>query len=1082
MKTYRVILFFAVVLGFFAIGFGQQVNADELKTKQIHTLEKPVWFEKAGFSKGIKQDKQSLDIILPANVEIEVRQTNPSFTEGLTLCLLNDDQQTETKKTIKSDWQTVSSKYVTVPFIITPIGEGQPVLEYKVKGTSKPLPTYLSGDHESAFFKEWDDTNAEFGLISSRYFQMLVPKVDKAHLKKMPDFASIEELIKYYTDVFETYNRLAGISFSATTITDKNIPNRYFIKANLHGVGYAYYAPLDTGENNSSLAGAYLTEGWTILHEIGHGYQGRFMEPDKFDKFDVNEVWNNVYAEYYERKIYGDDYFTKGTQTRDGQKALREAAVNEAWQVDHKPINSWSGSDKERFISLFMQKAGDQGLIHFNQQYRKLANAPNFVSEDYNVLGLLPKYFGEASGYDFTPVMESAQGTTLPELQEDTEYSDYKAVAPLKELVSASELASAQQKLKLESYLSLVDTDQMAELHLSGNATIKLNIDDFSQIEGQNLLIKNGAKTVKQVKVTSRTMDLGVLPKGIYTVYAPTGNAQKYSINQRYLKVQNAENTLSMNYTPKKMSHLVNPVNMQVLGLGAWKIGSLSVDIEKEQLFVNFSDITPNFLLGEEIYTKIVVTDENGKEVYNRGVIGDNSQSFSDKVTIKNGYKIKVFHVEPKFVLFNDKGLVNKNTTFVVTASGIQDESLGAHSLDWLMTKIDDAAKQIRTKPSMLASDSSPLKDDVLLAIQALPEPARANALITYKDVLPKDLAQSKPASIEGPSVVNAIAADTGTFAITVLPTTADQGVTFESSNKNVVTVDASGNWRAVGKGDAVITVTSKADSSVTKKMTVKVTEKMDYSLVSGPYKIGDARLTGTFGKHISKVRLWVNGKVVMQASTNAAGAFTFDNVSSFIQSASDVVEVVGVDGAYVERARVKVAVTGTSESNLNLTQNPYQVGDATLTGQFGKGIAKVRLFINGVVVTQATTNADGTYTFANASSFIKSSTDKIEIVGVDAQYKEVKRITAKVGSGAVTDSLQAKDFTFGDKTITGTFGKAIAKVRLAVNGVIVQQATTVDGAFTFTSTNYLIKNATDKVEIIGVDAQYKEVKRIAIN
>ncbi|WP_159102518.1 immunoglobulin-like domain-containing protein [Listeria cornellensis] len=256
----------------------------------------------------------------------------------------------------------------------------------------------------------------------------------------------------------------------------------------------------------------------------------------------------------------------------------------------------------------------------------------------------------------------------------------------------------------------------------------------------------------------------------------------------------------------------------------------------------------------------------------------------------------------------------------------------------------------------------------------------------------------------------------------------------------------------------------------------------MDYSLVVKAYNIGDSKLTGAFGRNIWKVRLWVNGKVVTQASTNAAGEFTFDNASSFIHSATDLIEVVGVDTGYTEHARIKVPVTGGLESMLHLTQNAYSMGSTALSGQFGRAIWKVRLSINGNVVAQATTNADGTYTFTNASSFIKSATDKVEIIGVDTQYKEVKRITATIGAGAINNALQAKDFTFGDKTITGTFGNAIAKVRLVVNGVTVQQATTVDGGFTFTSTNYLIKNATDKVEIVGVDAQYREVNRIVIH
>lgn len=519
-----------------------------------------------------------------------------------------------------------------------------------------------------------------------------------------------------------------------------------------------------------------------------------------------------------------------------------------------------------------------------------------------------------------------------------------------------------------------------------------------------------------------------------------------------------------------------------MLGLAEWKIGYLDVDIEKEQMVVNINKAYPNFLFGNSQYMKVQVIDEKGKETYNKEIKGDNEALFSDKVVIKEGYKISIFYAEPNFLRFNNAGFMDKNIIFTVTASGLQDGSLGANGLDWVKVKIDDAAKQIRNNPTMFASDYSTLKDDVLLAIKGLPESARSELMETYKDVLPKDLSQPSPASIEGPSVLNVEQTNTGTLTTQVLPVAADQGVNFESSNKGVMTIDASGNWHAVGKGEAVITITSKVDNHITKKITVKVTEKMDYSLAVNAYKLDSGTLTGKFGKHISKVRLWINGKVVTQATTNAAGEYVFDNASSFIHSATDVAEVVGVDSAYVERARIKVPVTGQSESNTNLTQNPYNIGDMALTGQFGKAIFKVRLFVNGIVVTQATTSEDGTYTFANASNFIKSSTDKIEIVGVDTQYKEVKRIVATVTGKAPDTSLQAKEFTFGDKTITGTFGTAISKVRLAVNGTIVQQATTVDGGFTFTSTNYLIKNPTDKVEIIGVDAQYKEIKRIVLN
>ena len=91
--------------------------------------------------------------------------------------------------------------------------------------------------------------------------------------------------------------------------------------------------------------------------------------------------------------------------------------------------------------------------------------------------------------------------------------------------------------------------------------------------------------------------------------------------------------------------------------------------------------------------------------------------------------------------------------------------------------------------------------------------------------------------TVTGPSIVpQSIAVDpaeinfdlsgelTAAITATVSPAEASQEVTFESSNPAVATVDAEGNVAAVGVGEAIITVTSKAAEDV--KATVKVTVK----------------------------------------------------------------------------------------------------------------------------------------------------------------------------------------------------------------------------------------------------------------
>ncbi|EDA7735054.1 hypothetical protein A3W45_23660, partial [Salmonella enterica subsp. enterica serovar Typhimurium] len=79
------------------------------------------------------------------------------------------------------------------------------------------------------------------------------------------------------------------------------VANRYFIKADKHGVGAAYYLPWWCAQTAATLSQGWIDNvatQWTILHEIGHGYQGVFMNDVDLP---VGEVWNNIYAAFFQQ-------------------------------------------------------------------------------------------------------------------------------------------------------------------------------------------------------------------------------------------------------------------------------------------------------------------------------------------------------------------------------------------------------------------------------------------------------------------------------------------------------------------------------------------------------------------------------------------------------------------------------------------------------------------------------------------------------------------------------------------------------------------------------------------------------------
>ncbi|EUJ31657.1 hypothetical protein MFLO_08597, partial [Listeria floridensis FSL S10-1187] len=271
------------------------------------------------------------------------------------------------------------------------------------------------------------------------------------------------------------------------------------------------------------------------------------------------------------------------------------------------------------------------------------------------------------------------------------------------------------------------------------------------------------------------------------------------------------------------------------------------------------------------------------------------------------------------------------------------------------------------------------------------------------------------------------------------------------------------------------------------KRIPVTVTDATDYKLtvVQNPYIVGTSKaITGTYGKDISKVRLFVNGTVVAQATTDSAGNYSFANAAQYIKSDQDVVKVVGVDSSYVQRAEVAVPVQGSIVYDYALTVDPYRLNQANLTGTYGKDIARVRLFINGVVVRQAEVDGNGNYTFPNIGSSIKAG-DKVEVVGVDSRFVEQQRIPLSVNENLDYALTVAENpYTIGTSTaLSGTYGEDINQVRLVVNGTVVTQAQ-LDGSGNYTIPNaaQFIKAATDNVQVVGVDKQFVQQASQTVN
>ncbi|MHB9938136.1 enhancing factor [Clostridium sporogenes] len=731
MKGFMKFLMLQVLFICAICGTATNVYADEVKQKELYTLENPTWLKKTGFSKGLGHDKQDLGIILPANVQLTIKQVNPNFKGNLTVRLLNDNNQHETSRTFNQTSITISTPYSSVPFVDTVYGGSEkPKIEYRVTSSMQTLPIYKRGQNEQSFFNEWDKASAPFALVTDDYFQLLVPQKDKVYMKNMKDFSSIDQLILYYREIFEYYNKLAGISFNTNVQTDKNVPNKYFIKADKSGPGGGYYGGNHTAETSDSVASFWLTKGWGALHEIGHGYQ---------DDFTRGEVWNNIYAHSLQKKDSDVDIFKNGWLYDYGKKDAVDYNVNKLWHQDKAAFNTWGLREQLYGYVLMKDKAGDDSFTHFNQEYRKLANTSGFNTSDYKQFDLISKAYGEASKLDFTPVIESFGGVMTSWQKEENRYKNYKTVAPLNEVVPASQVSQIQQSLKLETPLSLVTTEDLATTGLKGDVTLNFKIDDFNQIKNQTLYIMNGEKEVKKVVITNPTLSLGQLPVGIYTIYSTNRSNKLYTLDNHYLKVKEANNNVTLNYKLRTKSTLVNQ-EIDFLGISDNLFATATVDLENQKLNVKVLNKTPHDYFPNEQYAKIEILDQNNNVTYTKVITGTNAALEDSKQTLKEGYKIRLYHREPSRLKIRDNKTAltnNQISTLIVTSQGLKNENLNQNLNQELAGRIDSFAAKINAENLMAKSDCAESKIELKLAIDALTEPLRSEMLTKYKDLLP---------------------------------------------------------------------------------------------------------------------------------------------------------------------------------------------------------------------------------------------------------------------------------------------------------------------------------------------------------
>ncbi|MBC2371730.1 hypothetical protein HBP98_06850 [Listeria booriae] len=719
----------------------------KIYTKELDTLVDSEALLKVKIGKGLNHDRQDLGVILPANAKLKIRQTNPLFTKSLKMRLTGKDQKTDREFTITSEWIEVSAKDTLVPYIFTPHVESaasvKPVMEYQIDTPVKKLPIYEKNQSQELFYQDWNDQKAEFAMIKNQYFQLLIPLSNQLELKYMKEFSTIDELIDYYEDIFELYNKMAGLSFDAKDPVDQNTKDKYFMQSDLHGLGYAYYGINQIGLSNAS-SSIFVTKNWALLHEIGHGYE--IVRPLGFS---TREVWNNIYAASYERKMLGENFVKDSWLYDYGELAAYENKLI-SLKASGIPVNDWDGREKLIFLMMLNDKAGEQAFINYNKSIRRLTMSDVNDVAFTKLWDFITRYYGGSSNYDFTPVIDAAKGEISDSQRLINWASKQRPVSALSDVVTSDKLAAAKATLGLENKLSIVDNSQLEALNLKGDVALHIDATDFESIRGKKLLLTDGDKQVKEIVLTDPDITVSNLPNGTYKIKLSEELANRYVTSELYLVVKNGSNAKTLKFKDSSFEQSANLIQqaIEILGDdGENYIDSSAIvtDLTNNQIIFKKNEKAPDINNdAEAIYFTVEVKDTQGNLVYTNSVKYGETETILDRIPVQRGYKIFIKMDEKNYNLisFNNQHVLMvkpiKSNIFEFTVKDnwiVSDNYFDNNFEEILMARINQHYSNLKYT---LGDDiTSVQKLELLKAVQALSPANEISYFGKIRDGLP---------------------------------------------------------------------------------------------------------------------------------------------------------------------------------------------------------------------------------------------------------------------------------------------------------------------------------------------------------
>lgn len=484
-------------------------------------------------------------------------------------------------------------------------------------------------------------------------------------------FDSIDELLEFYDMFTEEFDEYIGLSYDTEELIHQNIRTKFFVKADAHGIGAAYYGGEHTAQNGDTID-AYLSRNWLPIHEFGHGYEGSLARQE----LALVDVLNNVLSHYMEQTFKDPE---SGGWLGKKQEIEQSIANNRDVLKDYHDYNQLDYRDRLYSLVNLLDKIGAKGAMGALHTFNREA-----AKEDvyYNTTDMMTKIFSEYSGKNVIPYLQSWKLEPGNAEKANVYEKDFPILYYLRDCVDSDKKAVEIMKdLKCDGIYSLVTVDELKKYNLSGNLELTLSIDDLNQLKGKKVVIKNGKEVVKECVISENKLTVKNLPVGAYEIEIPNTKNVPYLYDYQYAVISDGQTTKKEINYQKDYNTIDSDICVNMLGLGDWQFSTVAYDKTEGNLKVVTNSGQPHSYYKNKPYAEITVSDGNDT-LYNRTYIGDEeNKNTTEEIKVSVGNRVTIWHAEAstRFKAFGnltnqeetDYQANDKTANYIVTKYGL---------------------------------------------------------------------------------------------------------------------------------------------------------------------------------------------------------------------------------------------------------------------------------------------------------------------------------------------------------------------------------------------------------------------------